>query len=266
MDHNNAFSAKPSTYHEFDRQLQRILNLRRILAKSQTTTTHDDDDDDELRSEIKKGIPSLLRADIWSSLLGVKDVDECKKEYEKYDTMKEGIADKQIELDIPRCHQYHDLLASPSGHLKFKRILKAWVMANKENVYWQGLDSTLAPFLALYFTDEARAFSCLQRFMKKYLQSFYTKDNTLSLQGYLTVFRQLTAYHDPLLAFHLYNIDFEPDLYAIPWFLTSFTHIFPLQRVYPLFDFIFARTTRIAAISCYFFIRPIKIAFNDDGF
>jgi TBC domain-containing protein kinase-like protein len=47
-----------------------------------------------------------------------------------------------------------DLLASPEGHAKFKRILKAWVNQHPQYVYWQGLDSLTAPFLLLHFNDE----------------------------------------------------------------------------------------------------------------
>ena len=60
----------------------------------------------------------------------------------------------QIEVDIPRCHQYNELLSSPEAHKKFKRILKAWVVSHPEYVYWQGLDSLCAPFLYLNFNDE----------------------------------------------------------------------------------------------------------------
>ena len=31
--------------------------------------------------------------------------------------------DRQIEVDIPRCHQYNNLLSSSEGHRKFKRVL-----------------------------------------------------------------------------------------------------------------------------------------------
>lgn len=44
----------------------------------------------------------------------------------------------QIEVDIPRCHQYHQLLASPEAHGKFKKLLKAWVVSHPALVYWQG--------------------------------------------------------------------------------------------------------------------------------
>ena len=60
----------------------------------------------------------------------------------------------QIEVDIPRCHQYSELLSSPVGHSKFKRLLKAWVVSHPEYVYWQGLDSLCAPFLYLNFNNE----------------------------------------------------------------------------------------------------------------
>jgi len=44
----------------------------------------------------------------------------------------------KIEVDIPRCHQYDELLSSPVAHQKFKRILKAWVVRHTDLVYWQG--------------------------------------------------------------------------------------------------------------------------------
>ena len=46
----------------------------------------------------------------------------------------------QIAVDVPRCHQYEDLLASPTGHDKFTRVLKAWVVHHESMglVYWQG--------------------------------------------------------------------------------------------------------------------------------
>lgn len=48
------------------------------------------------------------------------------------------LAAVQIEVDIPRCHQYDELLSSPEGHAKFRRVLKAWVVSHPDLVYWQG--------------------------------------------------------------------------------------------------------------------------------
>lgn len=129
----------------------------------------------------------------------------------------------QIEVDIPRCHQYDELLSSSVGHLKFKRLLKAWVVGHPQYVYWQGIDSLCAPFLYLNFNNEARAYACLAAFVPKYLQGFFLQDNWAVVQEYLAVFARLTAFHEPTLAMHMRAIGFVPELFAIPWFLTMFS-------------------------------------------
>uniref|UniRef100_A0A8C1QJE7 TBC domain-containing protein kinase-like protein n=1 Tax=Cyprinus carpio TaxID=7962 RepID=A0A8C1QJE7_CYPCA len=144
--------------------------------------------------------------------------------------------DRQIEVDIPRCHQYDELLSSPQGQIKFRQVLKAWVVSHPDLVYWQGLDSLCAPFLYLNFSNEALAYACMSAFIPKYLYNFFLKDNSHVIQEYLTVFSQIIAFHDPELSNHLNEIGFIPDLYAIPWFLTMFTHVFPLHKIFHLWD------------------------------
>ncbi|MEJ1270816.1 TBC1 domain containing kinase [Cricetulus griseus] len=157
----------------------------------------------------------------------------------KYDAIDKDTpipTDRQIEVDIPRCHQYDELLSSPEGHAKFRRVLKAWVVSHPDLVYWQGLDSLCAPFLYLNFNNEALAYACMSAFIPKYLYNFFLKDNSHVIQEYLTVFSQMIAFHDPELSNHLNEIGFIPDLYAIPWFLTMFTHVFPLHKIFHLWD------------------------------
>ncbi|ELR15717.1 TBC domain containing protein [Acanthamoeba castellanii str. Neff] len=182
-------------------------------------------------------IPQVLRAEVWTVLLGLHEKSDDERSYDALDKEGEGPADRQIDLDIPRCHQYNPLLASPEGHRKLRRLLKAWVLAQQgHQVYWQGLDSLLAPFLTLNFEREARAYWCLHSLTSRYLPNFFLPDNTIPLQEHLATFRQLLAYHDPQLATHLADVGFQPDLYSISWFLTLFAHIFPLDQVYKLWD------------------------------
>ncbi|XP_031727261.1 TBC domain-containing protein kinase-like protein, partial [Anarrhichthys ocellatus] len=100
----------------------------------------------------------------------------------------------------------------------------------------KGLDSLCAPFLYLNFNNEALAYACMSAFIPKYLYNFFLKDNSHVIQEYLTVFSQMIAFHDPELSNHLNEIGFIPDLYAIPWFLTMFTHVFPLHKIFHLWD------------------------------
>lgn len=116
----------------------------------------------------------------------------------------------QIEVDIPRCHQYDELLSSPQGHVKFRRVLKAWVVSHPDLVYWQGqssqagrafslsdwmnlmclntrwcsrhttsrflsgLDSLCAPFLYLNFNNEGENlyYIPLNKFFQPFISNF----------------------------------------------------------------------------------------------
>ncbi|KAI9320918.1 rab-GTPase-TBC domain-containing protein [Dichotomocladium elegans] len=190
----------------------------------------------EIIYHAKIDIPPAMRGKVWAAILGVQG--DLEHEYSKIDKYNDAVTDRQIDVDVPRCHQYNQLLASSVGHEKLRRLLKAWVSSNKRKdwVYWQGLDSLCAPFLALNFNDEAVAFECLQKFIHKFLTNFFVKDSKPVLDDYFAVFRHLLSYHDPELSAHFDAISFEPHLYAIRWFFTLFTHVFALDKVYYLWD------------------------------
>jgi len=212
---------------DIDYQLYRIILFDKLLEAYPVTRSL-------VVREAREDIPPLYRARVWSALLKIDP--SYRSIYEAIEKDQPHSADRQIEVDIPRCHQYVDLLASPEGHAKFKRILKAWVNENPQYVYWQGLDSLTAPFLLLHFNDEALAYACLSAFIPKYLHNFFWKDNSVVIQEYLAKFSHLIAFHDPTLRNHLDSIGFVPDLYAIPWFLTMFAHVFPLHKICHLWD------------------------------
>ena len=56
------------------------------------------------------------------------------------------------------------------------------------------------------------------------------------IKEYLIKFSQVLMFHDPALAKHLNTIAFIPELYTIPWILTSFSHVFPLCKILHLWD------------------------------
>jgi len=185
-------------------------------------------------SEALVDVVPMYRSYIWASLLNIPS--NLNTAYAALDKESWNPVDRQIEVDIPRCHQYSELLASPEGHRKLKRVLKAWVADNPSLVYWQGLDSLAAPFIFLNFNDEALAWACLSAFIPKYLHNMFMKDNAVVIQEYLAKFSHLQAFHDPDLFNHLDEIGFIPDLYAIPWVLTMFSHVFPLHKIFHLWD------------------------------
>lgn len=46
----------------------------------------------------------------------------------------------------------------------------------------------------------------------------------------------LVEFIDPDLVNHLQALDFLPQLFAIPWFLTCFAHVLPLHKLFHLWD------------------------------
>ncbi|KAI5616871.1 TBC domain-containing protein kinase-like protein, partial [Silurus asotus] len=229
---NNELSAATSLpliirERDTEYQLTRIVLFDRLLKAYPYKKN-------QVWKEARVDIPPLLRGLAWAALLGIEG--DIQRKYESIDKDTPIPTDRQIEVDIPRCHQYDELLSSPQGHIKFRRVLKAWVVSHPDLVYWQGLDSLCAPFLYLNFNNEALAYACMSAFIPKYLYNFFLKDNSHVIQEYLTVFSQMIAFHDPELSNHLNEIGFIPDLYAIPWFLTMFTHVFPLHKIFHLWD------------------------------
>ncbi|XP_053949913.1 TBC domain-containing protein kinase-like protein [Anastrepha ludens] len=212
--------------------------------------------------EAAADIPPHLRGPIWACLLGVIP----NGSYEKIDKFTPTSTDRQIEVDIPRCHQYDELLSSPEGHCKLKRLLKAWVTAHPQYVYWQGLDSLTAPFLYLNFNNEELAFLSLYKFIPKYLQWFFLKDNSAIIKEYLSKFSQLTAFHEPILAKHLSIINFIPELFAIPWFLTMFSHVFPLHKIMHLWDKLMLGDSSYPLFIGIAILKQLKTTLLNSGF
>ncbi|KAL1458025.1 hypothetical protein WDU94_008201 [Cyamophila willieti] len=210
-------------------QFHRIVQLSRLLEAYPYSKVMS-----QIIKEAKIDIPPFLRHKVWTCLLHVKgNIEDI---YARINKEKWTPTDRQIDVDIPRCHQYNELLSSKTGHTKLKRVLKAWVASHPQFEYWQGLDSLCAPFVFLNFNDEATAYACFSTFIPKYLHNFFLHDNSAVVREYLSKFSHLIAFHDAELANHLSEINFIPDLFAIPWFLTMFSHVLPLHKLFHLWD------------------------------
>nr|XP_018914620.1 PREDICTED: TBC domain-containing protein kinase-like protein isoform X2 [Bemisia tabaci] len=212
---------------DIEYQFLRIMLMKRLIDAYPLKKS-------ELIKEACKDIPPLYRGVIWAIILNV--IGDVEPVYTEIDKETVTPTDRQIEVDIPRCHQYNELLSSKEGHLKLKRVLKAWVISHPEYVYWQGLDSLAAPFVYLNFSNESVAHACLSAFILKYLYNLFLKDNSEIIREYLAKFSHLISFQDPVLANHLDEIKFIPELFAIPWFLTMFSHVFPLHKILHLWD------------------------------
>lgn len=192
----------------------------------------------ELQAQAVEGVSSLHRGAIWAALLNVRDGYQQDYDWSAVSTPHE--LDRQLEVDVPRCHQYSELLASRLGQRKLFRVLKAWVIneADKDSacVYWQGLDSLFAPFLVLNFTDESLALASFSRFLQRYCAGSYINDNSDMLQVTMRTFEGLLEFHDAELSLYFKSLNLSCELYTMSWFMTKFTHILHLDKIFQLWD------------------------------
>nr|CAD2172346.1 unnamed protein product [Meloidogyne enterolobii] len=223
---------------DIEYQYQRMRLFRHLLAAWPSKS-------ELLRAESCHDIPPVYRGAVWAAILGVLPFNKNGENFDDHlwqsfyslDTFSEHISDRQLQVDIPRCHQYDELMSSPLAHHQLKILLKALLVSRKDEfVYWQGLDSLSAPFLILHFNDLSTAFRCLNAFIDRYLRGFFLKDNTIVIRSYLAEFMRVIEFCDSELFAHLVSLDFQPELFAIPWFLTCFAHVLPLHKLFHLWD------------------------------
>ncbi|KAG5512316.1 hypothetical protein JKF63_07841 [Porcisia hertigi] len=232
-------------------------------------------------------IPPTLRGEIWGLLLHVPPsayTREALLAHAVHHTA--GVAaehDRQLSVDIPRCHAYHPLLNGSAGSAQLQRILRAWLYLHPRYTYWQGLDSVCAVLLTVSHTDEALVLAQLNAIVDRFIAHDEDDDGPRSsgvhAAGVRRVHRITAAsgecglgwhragatmplkcptdekpsmaellhrlvvvlrYCDPLLAHHLFDVlSCTPELYAISWFLTLFSHSLPARKVYRLWDLLF---------------------------
>jgi TBC domain-containing protein kinase-like protein len=75
-----------------------------------------------IRKEASVDIPPILRGLIWGALLEIKG--DPRIDYEMYSTEAEHPTDRQLDLDIPRCHQVHFIDFSIFRYWQHHRVIK----------------------------------------------------------------------------------------------------------------------------------------------
>ena len=175
----------------------------------------------------KLPMPENLRLDFWKKIL---EVDFNTSQLFSFLSLDNNIyinktkIFSQIESDIPRCHQYHSLLNSYHGKLKLYELLISVMNFDKSFNYIQGLDSmgTVVLDVTRFKTDV----SCvlLSKIIDKTIKNFInTNEEKNYVKEYLLMFQWFLFFAEPVLAKHLLDIGFLPELYAVSWILNLFS-------------------------------------------
>ncbi|KAG5508678.1 hypothetical protein JIQ42_08466 [Leishmania sp. Namibia] len=215
-------------------------------------------------------LPPTLRGEVWGCLLHVPPSARTREALlahaVHHTAAKPTPHDRQLSVDIPRCHAYHPLLSSSSGSAQLQRILRAWLYLHPGYAYWQGLDSVCAVLLTVSNRDEALVLAQLNAIVDRFIAHDEDGEKPRASEGGSslgssragvaaaamrpakkpTMAEQLhrlvvvLRYCDPLLAHYLFDVlSCTPELYAISWLLTLFSHSLPARKVYALWDLLF---------------------------
>ncbi|KAF5220350.1 hypothetical protein ECC02_006654 [Trypanosoma cruzi] len=188
-------------------------------------------------------VPATIRGEVWGALLQVPPEATRVAIYYALNTSSISVFDRQLSVDIPRCHQYHPLLVTAEGHERMRRVIKAWLLMNPELTYWQGIDSVCAVLLTVSFTNEALVAAQMQKLTQHYIPHGPVESSisgAKSMEDHLHQLVMMLRYCDPRLAVHLLDeVECHPEIFAISWFLTLFAHSLPVGKVCLLWDFLF---------------------------
>lgn len=85
----------------------------------------------------------------------------------------------------------------------------------------------------------------MREFINTHLSGFFESDNSSAIKKRIDQYNLLMFYHEPKLGLHLEKIGFNPQFYAISWFMTLFARrtlfyldVFPLEKIYMLWDYV----------------------------
>ena len=168
-----------------------------------------------------EGFPYCLRQGLWKRILKIPTAYQCIYDF-LYST-RQIEPNKQIALDIPRCHQYNIYLSSSTGKRKLETLLKLWFSQHSGIKYSQGLDSIAAVCISCFEGNDSAAYFCFDHIVEKYLLNVIIHEELIG--NFLLILRNLISFIDPVLSQHLNTQNINPEMYATSWLLTLYSRI-----------------------------------------
>jgi len=231
---------------------------------------------DETIQLASKGIPCLLRREIWALALNIRHktalnaseyhellgtspmpgspvaIDQIADQETKPSLELEIVTNevmKQIWLDVPRTFTEHPRLCGEHEQVQearwqLFRVLKAFVRLpeQKESGYTQGMNF-IAGVLWLHLGEEG-AFHGLRKIFCMGLREFYVKDFT-GLKFLQDKFVHEMKERFPLLNEHLNKACVDCGMYTTSWFLTCFLYNLELESAVIVWDVMLVSQRRI---------------------
>ena len=158
------------------------------------------------------------------------------------DPLKQPLSEEVIqliELDVARSR----FVNTPEEKEELVNLITLWLyMLPKGGEYRQGAD-TLAAICYMIFSKLNKPETGARMMLmicRKFIPSYFTDhNNNKYLEQRLCLFSSLLCFWDPKLASHLKMAGISPAMFSVPWFVTLFGDIWPIEKVLYLWDAMF---------------------------
>ncbi|XP_056848432.1 rab GTPase-activating protein 22 isoform X3 [Raphanus sativus] len=131
----------------------------------------------------------------------------------------------QIGLDVIRTDRYLCFYESESNQARLWDVLAIYTWLNPDIGYVQGMNDICSPMIIL-LEDEADAFWCFERAMRRLRENFRTTETSMGVQTQLGMLSQVIQTVDPRLHQHLEDLDGGEYLFAIRMLMVLFRREF----------------------------------------
>jgi TBC1 domain family member 10 len=221
-----------------EKESLRTKKWTKMLKDWDKTLTHKEQ---KLKSRIRKGIPDIVRGDVWKRIANVQMMKELyPTAFHDGDITKE-IPDttfRQIEVDLNRTFPRHDFFIScnGAGQASLRRLLQLYAVYDPEVGYCSGM-GFVAATLVMYMSEEDAlyAFISLMTRLPFPLREMY-RPGVPGGRYTVAIFIDLTQHYLPALSTHLEREGITPHMYVTEWFMTLYTSSFPFELVTVILD------------------------------
>ncbi|XP_059297829.1 rab GTPase-activating protein 22-like isoform X1 [Lycium ferocissimum] len=127
----------------------------------------------------------------------------------------------QIGLDVVRTDRFLLFYENQANQAKLWDVLAVYAWMDKDIGYVQGMTDICSPMVIL-LENEADAFWCFERVMRKLRENFKSSANSMGVQSQLSTLAQIVKTVDPKLHRHLEELDGGEYLFALRMLMVLF--------------------------------------------
>eukprot|EP01018_Ginkgo_biloba_P009886 Gb_18863 [translate_table: standard] len=171
-------------------------------------------------------------------------IDESKKERAGNEIMDKDIIQwilvlHQIGLDVVRTDRTLKFYENSENLGKLWDILAVYAWLDKDIGYCQGMSDLCSPMVVLH-TNEADAFWCFERLMRRMRANFRCTDNSVGVQKQLQSLASITQVLDPKLHRHLETLGGGSYIFAFRMLMVLFRREFSFGDALFLWEMMWA--------------------------